>query len=247
MTAFPWSYGRHITPTKSPSHVLHLGIEAFLWYGWFVTSDPLTLLHTKLLTTSVVTMAAADSPYQHLPMELRPPYHTHRLEITLLQSDTIVVFFLRLVLWRRPTYAITQKPTISRPLWPPPMPHITISHGDMAMILHPERAYRIYYKRQSSNYFSYGWFSAGGPPTHLAVNTIWRANDHSRRRCPINMLQKWKNKSTMRMMGGTAVDTTACNTSAGTNGIKMQQFTTTTRQRQRTTRTTTRIRILIVY
>ena len=26
-------------------------------------------------------MAAADAPYQHLPMELRPPYHTHREEI----------------------------------------------------------------------------------------------------------------------------------------------------------------------
>ena len=37
-----------------------------------------------------------------------------------------------------------------------------------------------------------------------------------------------KQQSTMRTKGGTAVDTTACNTSAGTNGIKMQQSTTTT-------------------
>jgi hypothetical protein len=27
------------------------------------------------------TMAAADAPYQHLPMELRPPYYTQREEI----------------------------------------------------------------------------------------------------------------------------------------------------------------------
>ena len=168
MTSFPWSYGHHITPTESPSHVLHFIVAAYVFSGWFSAGDPPTLLHTKLLTTPAVTMAAADAPFDHLPMELRPPYHTHRLEITLLQSNTIVVFFLRLVLRRRPTYAITQKPTISRPLWPPPMPHITISHGDMAMILHPERAYRIYYKQQSSNYFSYGWFSAGGPPTTYA-------------------------------------------------------------------------------
>jgi hypothetical protein len=47
-------------------------------------------------------------------------------------------------------------------------PTLQSSHGDMAMILHPERAYRIYYKQQSSNYFSYGWFSAGGPPTTYA-------------------------------------------------------------------------------
>ena len=71
-------------------------------------------------------MAAADASFDHLPMELRPPYCTHRLEITLLRSDTIVIFFLPLVLRRQPTYAITQKPTISRPLWPPPMPHMTI-------------------------------------------------------------------------------------------------------------------------
>ena len=50
------------------------------------------------------TMAAADAPFVHLPTELRTLYHTHRLEITLLQSDTIAVFFPRLVLRRWPTY-----------------------------------------------------------------------------------------------------------------------------------------------
>ena len=99
-------------------------------------------------------MAAADASFDHFPMVLRPPYHTQRLEITLLQSDTIAVFFLRLVLRRRPTYADSLKPTISR------LPRgcnrgliRPCAYGATATIMHPESASRIYFIRQPLDYF----------------------------------------------------------------------------------------------
>ena len=81
------------------------------------------------------TMAAADAPFDHLPTELRTLYHTHRLEITLLQSDTIAVFFPRLVLRRWPTYAPSCEHIPCQLSWPSPMP---IKYEHLFMELQPQ-------------------------------------------------------------------------------------------------------------
>jgi hypothetical protein len=106
MTTFPWSYSHHITPTESPSHALHLAVATYVFSGWFSVGGPPTLLHTKVLTTPAVIMAAADARFDHLPMELRPPYYTYREEITSASYGYKEIILIRLDLRRRPTYGI---------------------------------------------------------------------------------------------------------------------------------------------
>ena len=61
-------------------------------------------------------MAAADAPYEHLPMELGPPYYTRREGITSNPYGHTEIFLIRLVLRRWPTYATTHIPTVFRQL-----------------------------------------------------------------------------------------------------------------------------------
>jgi hypothetical protein len=51
-------------------------------------------------------MAAADARFDHLPMELRPPYYTYREEITSASYGYKEIILIRLDLRRRPTYGI---------------------------------------------------------------------------------------------------------------------------------------------
>jgi len=79
----------------------------------------------------IPTTMAAAAPY---PIPLMTTFtwsYGHHITPTkreshALHSSTIVIFFLPLVLRRRPTYAIAQELTTSRPPWLPPMPHMTI-------------------------------------------------------------------------------------------------------------------------
>ena len=57
--------------------------------------------HTKIVQIPT-TMAAADAPYEHLPMELRPPCYTYREEITSASYGYNEKNLIRLVLHRPP-------------------------------------------------------------------------------------------------------------------------------------------------
>ena len=80
------------------------------------------ITHTKIGQIPT-TMAADNASYAHLPMELRPPYHTNREEIIPISSGYREVFLIRPVLHRHPTYATTHIPTVFRQPWPPPTLH----------------------------------------------------------------------------------------------------------------------------
>jgi hypothetical protein len=78
-------------------------------------------------------MAAAEAPYDHLPVELRPPNRTQSLEITPNSYVYSELFLMRLVLCRGPTYAIAHNPMISHPPWPPP----TTTYASVSALTHP--------------------------------------------------------------------------------------------------------------
>ena len=50
-------------------------------------------------------MAAANGPYDPLPIELQPPYYTNREQITHTSNGYSDVFLIWLVLRRQPAYA----------------------------------------------------------------------------------------------------------------------------------------------
>jgi len=69
----------------------------------------------------------------------------------------------------------------------------------MATILYQPRGNRPYFRIISLSYFSYGWFSAGGPPTLLHIYQRYLANHGRRRRRPMaygNILHSPDHKTT---------------------------------------------------
>jgi hypothetical protein len=72
-----------------------------------------TKKHNSQLTTHTntmhmpTTMVSAAAPYDHLPMELRPPNYTNIEEIASTSCEYSGICLIRSVLRRRPTYAIT--------------------------------------------------------------------------------------------------------------------------------------------
>ena len=77
MNTFPWSYGRHITPIERKSPLLHSDTTAVFFSGLVLRRRPtyaITNITHKITNNTVITMAAADAPFHHLPMERWPQY-----------------------------------------------------------------------------------------------------------------------------------------------------------------------------
>ena len=73
-------------------------------------------------TISPLTMAAADALMTTFPWCYDHDIAPRESLSPLLCNTSVGNFLLRLVLRRRPAYAIIRIPTISRQPWPPPMP-----------------------------------------------------------------------------------------------------------------------------
>ena len=105
----------------------HQSVHAPLFAPKFITQ-----FTTQKPTTSRQPWRPPPPPYGSLPMQIRPRYYTHRVEMVHTSYGNNDVFLIRLVLRRWPTYANTPKPTISPPPWPPPTPpteHFPSSYG----------------------------------------------------------------------------------------------------------------------